>query len=128
MAVAALQVLGMTEHVAERLPPDRFVPAVGQGCVAVEVRADDAATRELLAAVDDPTTRHQVEVERSYLAELGTGCSLPLGAHVDGSTLYTFLAGADGTIARDAVALGLDQGDHELARRAARSARDAVGA
>jgi len=128
MAVAALQVLGMTEHVAERLAPDRFVPAVGQGCVAVEVRADDAATRELLAAVDDAVTRHQVEVERSYLAELGTGCSLPLGAHVEGATLHTFLAGSDGTIARDAIALGLDDGDHELARRAARAARAAVGA
>lgn len=128
MAVAALQVLGMTEHVAERLAPDWFVPAVGQGCVAVEVRADDAATRELLAAVDDAVTRHQVEVERSYLAELGTGCSLPLGAHVEGATLHTFLAGSDGTIARDAIALGLDDGDHELARRAARAARAAVGA
>jgi hydroxymethylbilane synthase len=126
MAVAALQVLGMTELVAERLAPDRFVPAVGQGCVAVEARVDDAATRELLAAVDDPVTRHQVEVERSYLAELGAGCSLPVGAHVDATTLHTFLAGDDGRIARDTVALGLDDGDHELARRAARAARHAV--
>ena len=77
MAVAALQVLGLTERIAERLDPATFVPAVGQGCVAVEVRGGDAATRPRSAAIDERRTRHAVEVERTYLAELGSGCSLP---------------------------------------------------
>jgi hydroxymethylbilane synthase len=126
MAVAALQVLGMTERIAERLDPRRFVPAVGQGCVAVEIRADDSATAALLSTVDDVTTRHEVEVERSFLAELGSGCSLPVGAHVSGHELHVFLAGHDDT-AHERIALALDAGDHERAREAARHARRVVG-
>ena len=84
MAVAALEVLGMTDRIAERLDPTVFVPAVGQGCVAVECRADDASTADVLAAVDDPTTRFAVATERAFLAELGAGCTLPLGAHCVG--------------------------------------------
>jgi hydroxymethylbilane synthase len=126
MAVAALEVLGMTARIDERLDPRQFVPAVGQGCVAVEIRVDDSATAELLAAVDHPTTRHQVEVERSFLAELGSGCSLPVGAHVSGQELHVFLAGHDDT-AHERIALALDAGDHERAREAARHARRVVG-
>ena len=128
MAVAALQVLGMTDVIAERLDPDVFVPAVGQGCVAVEARADDAATIELLAAVDDERTRHAVEVERSFLAELGSGCSLPVGAHVAGGVLHTFLAAeGGGAVARDTALLTFEPTDHDVARSMARAARAAVG-
>jgi hydroxymethylbilane synthase len=126
MAVAALQVLELTERIAQRLDPAQFVPAVGQGCVAVEARAGDETVGALLAPVDDATTRHAVEVERSYLAELGAGCTLPVAAHVTGSTLHVFLA-SDRAVARDVVALGLDAGDHDLARAAARDATRTVG-
>ena len=84
MAVAALEVLGMTDRIAERLDPTVFVPAVGQGCVAVECRADDARTADLLAPIDDQPTRFAVSTERAFLAELGAGCTLPLGAHCVG--------------------------------------------
>jgi hydroxymethylbilane synthase len=126
MAVAALQVLGLTDRIAERLPPPTFVPAVGQGCVAVEVRADDSATNELVSAVDHGPTRHAVEVERAFLAELGSGCALPVGGHVDEAALHVFLASGT-AVARDVVALGFDSGDVELARAAARAAKQAVG-
>jgi len=128
MAVAALQVLGMTDVIAERLDPAVFVPAVGQGCVAVEARGDDGTTIELLAAVDDERTRHAVEVERSFLAELGSGCSLPVGAHVAGGVLHTFLAAehAD-VVARDTALLTSEPTDHDVARAMARAARAAVG-
>jgi hydroxymethylbilane synthase len=126
MAVAALEVLGITDRVAERLDPERFVPAVGQGCVAVEARADDGATAAVLAAVDDAGTRHAVEVERSFLAELGSGCTLPVGAHVSGHELHVFLAGHDATV-HERIALALDAGDHERARRAAQEASRVVG-
>lgn len=95
MAVAALQVLDLTDLVAERLDPAEFVPAVGQGCVALECRVHDQATRRALAAVDDEVTRYRVEVERAFLGELGSGCSLPVGAHVDGRLLSIFLAADD---------------------------------
>lgn len=95
MALAALQVLGIEEQVAEVLDVAQMVPMVGQGCVAVECGADDVPTIELLAAVDHPGTRADVEVERAFLAELGAGCSMPVGAHVVGNVLHTFLADPD---------------------------------
>lgn len=92
MAVAALETLGLADRVAQRFDESTFVPAPGQGCVAVECRADDAAVGELLGAVDHAPTRAAVEAERAFLAELGTGCSLPVGAYSDGTSLIGFLA------------------------------------
>jgi hydroxymethylbilane synthase len=94
MAIAALEVLGMTDRIAERLDPSVFVPAVGQGCVAVECRADDVRTAGLLAGIDDAQTRFAVTTERAFLAELGAGCTLPLGAHCAAGELHTFFASA----------------------------------
>lgn len=103
MAVAALQILDLTDRIAEYLPVDPFVPSPGQGCVAVECRADDMWVAELLATIDDAASRAAVEAERAFLAELGTGCSLPVGAYVernverddDGDELIGFLARPD---------------------------------
>ena len=130
MAVAALQILDLTDRIAQFLPVDRFVPAVGQGCVAVEVRGDDVATTVAVAEVDDAATRAQVEVERAFLAELGSGCSLPVGAHVAGEVLHTFLADpASSRVASEQLVVGA--GSHathvERARNAARRARSEVG-
>jgi hydroxymethylbilane synthase len=127
MAVAALEILGMTDRIAEHLDVERFVPAVGQGCVAVECRADDDAASMALRAVDDPATRRAVEVERAFLAELGSGCSLPVGAHVRDDRLLTFLADPDaGTSVSEVLLLG---GDDEagVARAAAHGLREALG-
>jgi hydroxymethylbilane synthase len=127
MAVAALDILGLTERIAQVLAVDEFVPAVGQGCVAVECRADDRTTFEALAAIDHPVTRHCVEVERAFLAELGSGCSLPVGAHVTGGRLWTFLADLDtGISVSDEIELPGGADDHEIARSAARAARTAL--
>ncbi len=92
MAVAAMQILDLTDRIAEVLSVDRFVPAPGQGCVAVECRAGDPDVAALLGAVDHPATRAAVQLERAFLAELGTGCSLPVAAHADGDHLTGFLA------------------------------------
>ena len=95
MAVTALQILRLTDRIAEALPVDRFVPAPGQGCVAIECREGDDTTAALLAAVDHAATRAAVEIERAFLAELGTGCSLPVAAHVHDGVLHGFLADPD---------------------------------
>jgi hydroxymethylbilane synthase len=92
MAVAAMEILELTDRIAESLPVEGFVPAPGQGCVALECRADDPTTAALLAAVDHASTRDAVRTERAFLAELGTGCSLPVAAHAEGDTLHAFLA------------------------------------
>ena len=92
IAVAALEILGLTEQIAEVLDPAEFVPAVGQGCVAVECRTGAGDVIDALSVIDHEATRRAVTIERAFLAELGTGCSLPVGAYVSGQRLYTFLA------------------------------------
>ncbi len=123
MAVAALQILGLTDRIAEHLSIDDFVPAVGQGCVAVECRLGDQRTAAFVAQVDDAATRHAVEVERAFLAELGSGCSLPVGAHAVEGTLRTFLADPDrGVAVGHRLTLDGSADDLVVAAQAARSA------
>jgi len=81
MAVAALERLGLHERIAEALDPTWFVPQVGQGAIAVECRDDDTDVADRLAAVDDHLSRLAVTAERSFLATLGGGCTLPVGAY-----------------------------------------------
>lgn len=95
MAVAAMQILGLTDRIAEALPVDPFVPSPGQGCVAVECREGDTATSALLRAIDHAPTRRAVMAERAFLAELGTGCSLPVAAHAVDDIVHGFLADPD---------------------------------
>ncbi len=96
MAVAALEILALTDRAADVLPVEHFVPAVGQGCVAVECRDDDERALDVLRAIDHERTRRAVEIERAHLAELGAGCTFPVGAHVRDDVLYTFLGDLDG--------------------------------
>jgi len=127
MAAAALQILELTDRIAEHLSIDEFVPAVGQGCVAVETRADDEATAALVLAVDHQATRRAVEVERAFLAELGSGCSLPVGAHAADGVLRTFLADPARNLAvGDVLDLAGTDADLELAAAAARAANAAL--
>ncbi len=81
VAAAALSRLGRMEVVSELLAPDRFVPQVGQGALAVECRADDEEVRAALAAVDHEQSHRAVAAERAFLAELGGNCELPVGAY-----------------------------------------------
>lgn len=128
MAVAALEILGLTERIAESLPVDEFVPAVGQGCVAVEHRVGDDETVDALRSIDHGPTRAAVETERAFLGELGFGCSLPVGGHVAGERLYTFLGDLDsGVSVTDEIELDGGPADLDVARAAARSALAAVG-
>jgi hydroxymethylbilane synthase len=80
LAEAGLRRLALEFHITERLGPPRFLPAVGQGALGIECRTDDAATRALLAPLDDPATRAAVLAERQTLAELEGGCMIPMAA------------------------------------------------
>ncbi|MFM8381746.1 MAG: hydroxymethylbilane synthase [Actinomycetota bacterium] len=130
MAAAALEILGWTERVSEFLDVDVMVPAVGQGCVAVECRVQDRSTLDLVAAVDHAPSRRAVEHERAFLAELGSGCSLPVGAFDDGDTMRVYLASDDGTRHHlSTIETGATTAHDELserARQAARTARSAI--
>jgi hydroxymethylbilane synthase len=104
VAAIALDRLGLSDSIAEWLEVDLMVPQVGQGALAVECRAGDAATRDLLAAVEHAPSRREVDAERGFLAELGGDCSLPAAAHArvaadgDGLRIGGLVASEDGTI------------------------------
>ncbi|MFI5035033.1 MAG: hydroxymethylbilane synthase [Acidimicrobiales bacterium] len=99
-AAAALERLGESHRVAERLDPAWFVPQVGQGAIALEARVNDAATLDHLAEVLDVAATTAVRAERAFLRELGTGCSIPAGAHAtvreDVITLRAAMVARDG--------------------------------
>lgn len=101
VAMAALQRLELTNSVAEVLSVEEMVPQVGQGAIAVECRDDDSTIHEQLLGISDEPTRRCVEAERAYLAQLGGGCELPVGAHAylkEGIIqLDAVLASRDGT-------------------------------
>jgi hydroxymethylbilane synthase len=89
LAAAGLARLGVAVPEARPLAIEELLPAVGQGALALECRADDARTRALLAALDDPAAAAAVAAERAFLAALGGDCNTPLAAHasVDGGRL-----------------------------------------
>lgn len=95
MAIAAMEILGITDQIAEVLPLDVAVPMVGQGSVAVECRVDDAVTAVVLAGIDHAPSRRAVEAERAFLAELGAGCSLPVAAHLSKDGVFRAFMAAD---------------------------------
>jgi hydroxymethylbilane synthase len=102
IAVAALDRLGVSERISERLDPSVMLPQVGQGAIAVECRTGDQAAISLLALVDDPPTRSAVDAERAFLARLGGGCDLPVAAYAmvsgDSLVLDGLLASSDGRV------------------------------
>jgi hydroxymethylbilane synthase len=95
LAQAGLERLGLWDRIAEVLDPQWMLPAVGQGALGLEARADDPATLALLAAVDHRPTHQAVLAERALLRGLGGGCLVPLGAQA--------AAAADGLRLRGAV-------------------------
>lgn len=83
LAGAGLIRLGLDCHATEWLPLDAMLPAPGQGALAVQCRADDAVTLELLAPLEHPATRRAVMAERSFLLGLGGGCTAPVAAYAE---------------------------------------------
>lgn len=94
LAHAGLTRLGLEAHITETLPLDVMLPAPGQGALAVQCRADDEKTLELLAAIHDPITAAAVNAERAFLDGLGGGCSLPVGAFAEKNNGQIILTGA----------------------------------
>ena len=130
LALAGLKRLGLDKQATALLPVDEFLPAVGQGIIAIEARADDARTRALLAAIDHADTATALAVERAILAALDGSCRTPIAGHarVDAGQINFrgLIARPNGTevlqcerrgSVADALALGADAG-RELKARA----------
>jgi hydroxymethylbilane synthase len=99
LAWAGLKRLNMDLHDLQviTLEPEVFVPAPGQGALALECRVDDATTLALLEGLDNPEARETVETERGLMARLEGGCQLALGASAtkleDGMSLLAWYGG-----------------------------------
>jgi hydroxymethylbilane synthase len=124
LARAGLERLGRDAEAGAVLDPARFVPAPGQGSLALEGRADDEACRAAVAALTDRPTFACLLAERALARELGADCDTPLGAHAlaDGAA---GMAGADGMLLRAWV--GLPDGSHWIADQLAGSLADPEG-
>jgi hydroxymethylbilane synthase len=83
IAGAGLLRLGVVPEHAAPMSLAEMVPAPGQGCLAVQARASDGATIEVLSALDHAASRMALEAERGLMARLGGGCALPLGAFAE---------------------------------------------
>jgi hydroxymethylbilane synthase len=92
-AAAALERLGESARVAEFLDPVWFVPQVGQGALALEVRSDDEESARVLREINDVAAFTALEAERAFLRELGAGCSIPAGAHATWKGAHLTLSG-----------------------------------
>lgn len=116
-AGAALLRQDLESAITDWLPLHVMTPQVGQGALAIECRADDAATRDLVAAIEAPASRRQLDAERSFLVALGGDCDLPAGAHavldvadpLGGEiTLHAFIASMDATRLERVVTRGVE--------------------
>jgi hydroxymethylbilane synthase len=120
LALAGLKRLDLTSAIATILDVDDFLPAVGQGAITIETRADDRRTRELLAEIDDADTASALTAERAFLGVLDGSCRAPIAG-------YATVAGSNvdfrGMILRPDGAEWF-----ETARSGARGAAAALGA
>jgi len=100
LAQAGLERLGLTQAITEILIPQWMLPAVGQGALGLECRADDAPTRNIVRQVNHPATYQAVLAERSLLRALQGGCQVPVGAsatvHNETLTLRATVLDPDG--------------------------------
>lgn len=75
--------LGLEAHELHPLTPEECLPAAGQGALAIQCRADDVTTQNILAAIAHRPTAQAVEAERTFLQAMGLGCHSPLGVWAD---------------------------------------------
>ncbi len=119
LAAAGLKRLGWQDRIAEILAPEVMCPAVGQGALAIETRAQGAGF-DAVQALDHAATHAAVTAERALLAKLEGGCQVPIGAHavVDGGRLHmvAIVAAPDGKELVRGQAEGAQQEAEEIGR------------
>jgi hydroxymethylbilane synthase len=98
LAYAGVHRLGLEAGVCRLIPFKVMLPAVGQGAVAIEVRADDQQVLDLIAKLDDFETHTCVTAERAFLRRLEGGCQVPIGAHATLENESVMLEGLVGSL------------------------------
>ena len=101
LAAAGLSRMGWVDQVTEFLDPAEFIPAPGQGRLAITCRSDDQMSKDVASVLNDPVGELLVEVERDFMQKLEGGCQVPLGcqgiAHGDRFHFSCFLGFPDGS-------------------------------
>ena len=110
LALAGLKRLGLDKHATRIMSQDEFLPAVGQGAIGLEARANDNRTREILARINDVDTFTALACERAFLAELDGSCKTPIAGHAslsgDALQFRGLIARPDGAAAHDISGVG----------------------
>ena len=131
LALAGLKRLGLAHRATEVLDPAFFLPAIGQGALAVECRASDTHLREMLSSIHHPDTGVVVHAERSFLATVEGGCRTPVACHGNLSdgvlTLSGMVASLDGSVCIRRARLGTPTDAEALGRELAGEILDAGG-
>lgn len=147
LAYAGVHRLGLDAHIAQVIPTEVLLPAVGQGVMAVEIRESDAEIAEMLRVISDEDTNACITAERAFLRRLEGGCQVPIGANAllenGGIVLRGFVGSLDGAkVIRDSIkgvkasaeSLGielaekcLDAGAAEILGKARNAAADTTG-
>ena len=132
LAVAGLKRLGLLSAATAILGPEEFLPAVGQGAIAIETRADDTRTRALVALIDDAETATALAAERAFLAVLDGSCRTPIGGHArlhEGLLYFRgMIVKPDGSEAFEAVREGRREDAAKLGADAGRELREHASA
>jgi hydroxymethylbilane synthase len=134
LAKAGLSRLGHSALITETLSPEQFLPAVGQGALAIEAREDDDAVAQVVGSLDHLPTRQATIGERALLRKLEGGCQIPIGAYgrIQNGTFHldAIIGSLDGKKSvRASISGGPEESDRlgtELAERLLASGGDAI--
>jgi hydroxymethylbilane synthase len=131
LALAGLKRLGLADRATAILDAETFLPAVGQGAIAIETRADDARVRDLLALVNHRDTEIALSVERAFLAVLDGSCRTPIAGHatvMEGSIAFRgLILKPDGSQSHETTRWGSIERAEALGRSAGEDLRAAGG-
>jgi len=132
LAVAGLKRLGLLAAATAILDPEAFLPAVGQGAIGIETRADDASARALVAMIDDAETATAVAAERAFLGVLDGSCRTPIGGHATvggGNVRFRgIIVKPDGSAAFEVLREGRSEAATEIGADAGHELRDRASA
>ena len=131
LAEAGLTRLGLTDRITQLLPTDTMIPAVGQGALAIETRADDDDLKQALSFLCDEETTAATTAERTFLAAINGSCQVPVGVYgkaKDGQlTLSCIIAAPDGSRVFRHQATGPVSDSRSLGQQAAKTRLDEGG-
>jgi len=123
LAAAGVHRLGFRDRITEYFTSDQICPAVGQGALALEIRAGDDRTLQAVQPLDHATSHRAVRAERAMLRHLGGGCQVPIAAHAvaenDRLQLAGVVADLEGTTVIRASVSGPTSDPEGLGRKAA---------